>query len=604
MQTANSDTVSLGEAAQILGMPGDRVAALVGERRLTPAGLLDGQLHFRREEVQWLSSRCLHATHHHAVQFYESESFLIDVVTDFVHEGLKARAPIVLIARPARLDAVLHRLQEDGRGGAEALRAGQMTLLDAHEQLSRFMIDGRPDGPRFRRCIEPLMVNANRLWPGARLRAYGEMVDILWEQGLPEAALQLEDLWNELARDRSFALLCGYGMARFSSDRDDTPFSRVCATHSDVLPSEVCGHAASLGAQRREMARMQRRIQQLEAQVVAPAPAAAAAATPSDPNAANDARTGSPGGGSGGESGLPAEMTVLVVDDDLPSRRLLIEALHDMRRPRIAIIEARSLDQALSALDTGSPDLCITDFRLCSGQTGLDLFLAARARGSLAPFVGITGAFVEDDLAETLLSSGFEDVLLKQHLNEANLYRIIRNAGLRGRNLRKLMAIGTIDELTGVLNRRGYLERLESERLHCERQRQTLSVLYLDLDDMKSINDRWGHRAGDEALRTLVGSVQPLLRKSDLIGRLGGDEFSVALPGTDAQDALAIVRRLRDVLRGRPFVIGEATIEACVSVGVYTVENAGSVTTSDLIERADAAMFKDKSARRAERRQA
>jgi CheY-like chemotaxis protein len=464
---ATTDTVSMAEAARILALPGERLAALIGERRLMPAGLLDGDLRFRRSDVEALGTRSHARTHHHAVQFYESESFLVDIVTGYVAEGLKTRAPVVVIARPERTRLFVTRLDLDGHGGSEAIFNGELVMLDAHATLTRFMVDDVPDEARFRNIIEPLILRTTRAWPRARLRAYGEMVDVLWEQGNADGALKLENLWNAVARDHSFTLLCGYGMSRFEGDQGEQPFQHVCDTHSDVLPSEACGHASSLAAQRREMAIMQRRIQVLEAQLAKPVETPAPRAEPPQDLLAVPAASVAEAANSPGEAPLPESMTVLVIDDDLPSRRLLVEALLDIRRPRIGILEARSVEQAMRVLDECSPDLCITDFRLSHGQTGLDLFMAARSRGHLAPFVGITGAFVEDQLAEKLLSAGFEDVMLKQQLNDTNLYRIVRNAGLRGRNARRLMVLGTLDELTGVLNRRGYLERLEAERVDC-----------------------------------------------------------------------------------------------------------------------------------------
>lgn len=296
----------------------------------------------------------------------------------------------------------------------------------------------------------------------------------------------------------------------------------------------------------------------------------------------------------GERCGLPDSMSILVVDDDPAARRLVIEALREMGLPGLRMLQANTLSMALSRLEREDPDLCVSDFRLSPNDTALDLFRAARARGILAPFIGITGNLLEEDLAETLLTAGFDDVLLKSELGATNLYRVLRNAALRSRSSRRLLEIGTSDDMTGALNRRGFLSRLEIERRRCGDECLVLSLLYLDLDNLKCVNDRYGHRAGDQMIRSMVAELRPLLRRCDAIGRLGGDEFCVVLPGADEAMARRVASRLRQRLSQNPLMFGGRLIEVRASVGVHTVERAQTTTADEMVDRADQAMFRDK----------
>lgn len=289
---------------------------------------------------------------------------------------------------------------------------------------------------------------------------------------------------------------------------------------------------------------------------------------------------------------------ILVVDDDPAALRLLIEALRLIPAPRFRILSASSVVEALAALDADSVGLCLTDFDLV-GETGLDLFRAARNRGLLLPFVAITGAMEEDPLAEHLLSVGFDDVLLKRDLQGANLHRILRNAWLRNRSTADLVEHATVDELTGLLNRRGILARLQIELTRMERVRLPLALLYMDLDGFKQINDTLGHAAGDMALVHFSGVLKKITRSGESIGRLGGDEFVIVLPSTTAAMAVSAELRLHLELQRMPCEYAGTSFPLRASIGTFVQEPTDPiVTTAVLLQKADRRMYDAKAARR------
>lgn len=589
MRALETDLLTLPEASRVLALPTERFQHLVDSQLLAHNQALHGEPHFRRHDVVRLGAVCHDGTHHHAVQFFDSEDFLCEVVARYLAEGVEADAPMVLIARPSRTALITTHLERDGLAPSERIAAGQLQVFDAHAVLARFMVDGMPDPQRFREAIEPLIERGRAAFSRARLRAYGEMVDILWAQGLPQAAIRLEELWNGLAEALPFSLLCGYCMSNFRGRDDEALFARVCETHSDVSPTEACLHPGKLDAHRREVVRMQQRIRSLEARLLP------------DLDSEAPGRPASSAQGSAARRVQEAPSTgmrILLVDDDPASRRLILEMLSEVRRPQLSLLEADGLARGLALIESDRPDLCICDFRLSTDETALDLYRTARGRGSQVPFVGVTSNLLEEDLAETLLTAGFEDVVLKRDLDPMNLYRVVRNAALRGQSTRKLIEIGTSDEMTGVLNRRGYQVRLETERRRCERSAEPISVLYLDLNRLKAINDRHGHRAGDQLIKALVANLRPLLRPCDAVGRLGGDEFSVALPGADAATAQGVAIRLRERLAAAPLQVGSESVTVSVSVGIHTAQ-AGQLTGDELIDKADAAMLLDKQRYRA-----
>jgi signal transduction histidine kinase len=214
-----------------------------------------------------VQSRFVVASAHqgHVVQFYESDEFLREVLTDFSGGGLQAGESVVLIATEANRQAVEQRLRERGFDVAAASAAGQLVLLDAREVLATFMVDGAPSADLFRDNVRRLLAPAAA--DGRPVRLYGEMVDLLWQDGNHGAAIRLEEMGNTLVKDASFRVLCGYSMDNFVKASDAAEFDRVCELHSDARPTEPHGLSREAGADPREIARLQQRARALETEL-------------------------------------------------------------------------------------------------------------------------------------------------------------------------------------------------------------------------------------------------------------------------------------------------------------------------------------------------
>ncbi|HEV3485250.1 MAG TPA: MEDS domain-containing protein, partial [Vicinamibacterales bacterium] len=192
----------------------------------------------------------------HIVKFYDSEQSLYSIVGEFLAEGANAGDPLIVIARSSRHDAL-----------AEALRArgcdpSGHCFLDAEETLARFMAGPLPDARLFDDSVGALV---RELGGRGAVRAYGEMVDVLWQNGNPEGAVRLEELWNDLLRRHALRLFCAYPLGNFRKASDRELFDAVCATHTHVLPGDMTHPDA--GDASRLIAQLQQRALALETEI-------------------------------------------------------------------------------------------------------------------------------------------------------------------------------------------------------------------------------------------------------------------------------------------------------------------------------------------------
>jgi signal transduction histidine kinase len=203
----------------------------------------------------------------HIVQFYEDDGFLVENVAHFLGAGLAAGEPTVVIATEAHRRAFTQRLKLNAFDVEQACATRTLILLDARTTLARFMVGHMPDWIRFQAVIGGVIEQARLGRPQARVRAYGEMVDLLWRDGNRPAAVRLEEMWNDLAKSYSFSLLCAYVMGNFHSAGDGEEFRQVCGAHSHVIPAEGYSRIETADARLREISLLQQRASALESEI-------------------------------------------------------------------------------------------------------------------------------------------------------------------------------------------------------------------------------------------------------------------------------------------------------------------------------------------------
>ncbi len=157
----------------------------------------------------------------------------------------------------------------------------------------------------------------------------------------------------------------------------------------------------------------------------------------------------------------------------------------------------------------------------------------------------------------------------------------------------QLEKLSRTDPLTGILNRRSFEELLNSEFSRYKRKYEIYSLLMLDIDHFKLINDNYGHAMGDTVIKKLAESCQSNLREYDSVARIGGEEFCVLLPNTEVQTAIIIAEKLRDIISKLLFKVNDANISITASIGASEIEDSDD-NADDILKRADVKLYKAK----------
>ena len=168
----------------------------------------------------------------HVVQIYEDDSVFLDSLAEFVAGGLVLGEAVVVIATPNHLNGLRSRLIAKNFEVAKAQNIDQLLLLDAEDTMAKFLVDKWPDEHLFRSTIADILAKATAR--GRKVRAFGEMVAVMWAHGYCGATIRLEHLWTALCREQDFSLFCAYPKAGFTSDAAED-LTRVRDLHSSVL---------------------------------------------------------------------------------------------------------------------------------------------------------------------------------------------------------------------------------------------------------------------------------------------------------------------------------------------------------------------------------
>ncbi len=163
---------------------------------------------------------------------------------------------------------------------------------------------------------------------------------------------------------------------------------------------------------------------------------------------------------------------------------------------------------------------------------------------------------------------------------------------------RELRRLADHDSLTGLLNRRGFMEGLRRELRRMERKGEYGALVLLDLDNFKTVNDTAGHLAGDQVLRATAEVLRRRLRATDVIGRLGGDEFAALVLNVTPRQASEIATETAETLRSMRVTAGDVMVEVAASIGVVAIDEMRYENEDELLAAADRAMYRVKSLRR------
>jgi len=276
---------------------------------------------------------------------------------------------------------------------------------------------------------------------------------------------------------------------------------------------------------------------------------------------------------------------ILVIDDERAARDALAELLRD---EGYLVDTASDGADGLAQIDRDPPSLVISDVRM-PRMSGLQMVQRMRTRPTTAHLpVILMSAITGRERRMAGFETGADDFIEKP-IDFDELRARVRIQLRHVHHERDLERRTLLDPLTGVLNRRGVTGELHHAQARAARDGNPLSVLLVDVDRFKALNDEYGHRAGDTALRQVGRALENAVRTVDRVGRIGGDEFLVIAHGSDHGDAQVLAERLRALVMPRLAVAPGIDITVTFSVGVATLQNGESIT--ELVDRADRDMY-------------
>jgi diguanylate cyclase (GGDEF)-like protein len=291
-------------------------------------------------------------------------------------------------------------------------------------------------------------------------------------------------------------------------------------------------------------------------------------------------------------------MRILIAEDDVTSRLILENMLTKWGYDVVSATDGNDAWKKLQEED--SPKLVILDWMM-PGMEGTEICRKIREYSKSEDqytYVTLLTAKESKENIVTGMDAGADDYITKPF--DMHELRVRVRAGQRIVQLqselleakKNLEIQSRTDPLTGVLNRRAILLQIENELSRAKRDSKQISISMLDLDHFKKINDTFGHLAGDAVLRESMNRVEETIRTYDSVGRFGGEEFIVVLPGANQADAFNIAERVRLKMDEKNAEVDGVSIPFTISQGVATCN--GKSTVDELIAKADEALYRAK----------
>jgi len=279
-------------------------------------------------------------------------------------------------------------------------------------------------------------------------------------------------------------------------------------------------------------------------------------------------------------------LTILVVEDNDDAVRLLEVSLWQQKRARVSVVRAESLASALTLLEGQTFDAALVDLGL-PDTSGISVVGAIRRKALDLPLVVLTGS--GEELAVDALRAGAQDYLSKGDLSGPAIVRSLLFAIERGRNERRLADLAYRDQLTGLANRPATTEALTAALKELD-DGGWVAVVFLDVNRFKSINDTFGHNAGDEVLKEVGRRLSSVTRQQETVGRWAGDEFLVLAAGGGEEGAGERLAQRLEVALTNPPILDPSGAAVTVSLGMAVARDP-KTGVEELVGRADASMY-------------
>lgn len=285
-------------------------------------------------------------------------------------------------------------------------------------------------------------------------------------------------------------------------------------------------------------------------------------------------------------------MRILIVDDDEDDFIIISELLEDALGKIDSVVWANSYDQGLEQIETLDFDFYFLDNRL-GAKLGLGLIAEIKHKFSIAPPIIMLSGVADHQTDLNAMELGADDYLIKSQLTSPLLERTIRYSLRAKAQESRLRKLAHFDSLTGLYNRSIFNEFLRSCLEQSKRLNQKFALVTLDLDKFKSINDNYGHPAGDQLLTKVASRLKNILRRTDIVARLGGDEFSILLKDVKHDnDFVKLVESLLALFEV-PFQVDSKPINVTSSMGIAIYPN-DSHNVEGLVSYSDMAMYQAK----------
>ena len=288
---------------------------------------------------------------------------------------------------------------------------------------------------------------------------------------------------------------------------------------------------------------------------------------------------------------------VLLVEADAGSdgAPMMEETASHLSDGEIQLERAGQLSSALARLSQGGIDLVLLDLNLPDSQ-GAVTFERTYAFSPDVPIVVLTG-LDDEEVGLNTVRGGAQDYLIRGEVSTDLLRRSIRYAVERHRLSSALRSLSLIDDLTGLYNRRGFADLGEQHLKLARRSAREVLLVFLDVDRLKTINDTLGHHVGDRALNRIADILRDTFRQSDIIARMGGDEFAVMALEISEENQVELIQRLRERVRE----INEkkrVSYNLSISLGTARYDGEGRARLDDLLGEADRMMYEEKRGKR------